>query len=154
MGLVPKIEEFFSRGAKAKLAVSLNSTSDEVRGKIMPVNRRFSLDQLIDTLRRAPLKPRDRITIEYVMLHDVTDTAEDLKRLPKLLQGVRCKVNLIPYNENAGLGFQAPPRHWVDHWAKTLRGAEFNTTVRWSKGLDIAAACGQLAADHSKALAS
>jgi 23S rRNA (adenine2503-C2)-methyltransferase len=79
------------------------------------------------------------------MLHGVNDSTADLKRLPKLLRGIPSKVNLIPYNENAGLGFKSPPRDHVDRWQKELNTLDIDVTIRWSKGQDISAACGQLA---------
>lgn len=143
VGLVPRIIEF-GQEVQACLAVSLNATTDEVRSKIMPVNQRFPLEQLLGALREFPLTGRKRITIEYVMLAGVNDSEGDLKRLPRLLHGIKAKVNLIPYNENAGLGFKSPSRdkvaRWQAHLSKTI-----DTTVRWSKGQDISAACGQLA---------
>jgi 23S rRNA (adenine2503-C2)-methyltransferase len=145
VGLVPAIKKFGDSMAPANLAVSLNATTDEVRSSIMPINKRFNIETLLGTLRQFPLKGRKRITIEYVMLHGVNDSTADLKRLPKLLRGIPSKVNLIPYNENAGLGFKSPPRDHVDRWQKELNTLDIDVTIRWSKGQDISAACGQLA---------
>lgn len=143
-GLLPAIRKFFASEAEANLAVSMNATTEEVRSEIMPINQRFSLEELLQTLREAPIKPRKRITIEYVMLKNVNDSAADLRRLPGLLQGIPAKINLIPYNFNAELGFEAPNDSWVRHWQKELMKHHFVVTVRWSKGRDIDAACGQL----------
>lgn len=151
VGLVPAIERFSTSGVDVSLAISLNATTDEVRSKIMPVNRRFPLERLLATLRSFPLKPRQRITIEYVMLAGVNDSAADLQRLPKLLNGIPVKINLIPYNENAGLGFKSPSEQWVREWQDLLTRRGYNTTIRWSKGRDIDAACGQLAVQIQKA---
>ncbi|MFM1847744.1 MAG: rRNA ((2503)-C(2))-methyltransferase RlmN [Pseudomonadota bacterium] len=145
VGLVPAIERFGASGVDVNLAVSLNATTDEVRDEIMPVNRTFPIERLLAALRAFPLKPRRRITIEYVMLAGVNDTPADLERLPKLLRGIPSKINLIPYNENAGLGFKAPSAEKVHTWHRALLAKGLNTTVRWSKGADISAACGQLA---------
>lgn len=145
VGLVPAIERFGASGIDVNLAVSLNATTDEVRDDIMPVNRTFPIERLLATLRAFPLKSRRRITIEYVMLAGVNDTREDLERLPRLLRGIPSKINLIPYNENAGLGFKAPTSEQVRLWHRALLDKGLNTTVRWSKGADISAACGQLA---------
>lgn len=149
VGLVPAIRKF-GETVQANLAVSLNATTDEVRSQIMPVNKAYPIEELVATLRAYPLKKRKRITIEYVMLAGLNDTEEDLKRLPKLLRGVPAKVNLIPYNENAGLGFKSPSREHVAHWQTTLNEKGVEVTVRWSKGIDIAAACGQLATQYGK----
>lgn len=145
VGLVPAIKKFGESGAPANLAVSLNATSDEVRSSIMPINKRFNIETLLNTLRSFPLTGRKKITIEYVMLHGVNDCIEDLKRLPRLLKGIPSKVNLIPYNENAGLGFKSPPRAHVAMWQDELNKKNIDVTIRWSKGQDIKAACGQLA---------
>lgn len=143
VGLVPAIREFGAT-VPANIAVSLNATTDEVRSQIMPINQRYPLGQLLEVLREYPANKRRRITIEYVMLHGVNDTTEDLRRLPGLLKGVPAKVNLIPYNANAGLGFRTPPEEWVAQWQRKLHEKGVEVTVRWSKGRDIDAACGQL----------
>jgi len=150
VGLVTGIEKFYAEDVQANLAVSLNATTDEVRQRIMPINKKFNLEKLLSTLRNAPLRPRDKITIEYVMLAGVNDTQADLNRLPKLLSGIPCKVNLIPYNDNAGLGFSSPDKSWIRHWQDTLIKKGVLATVRWSKGRDIDAACGQLLTESKK----
>jgi 23S rRNA (adenine2503-C2)-methyltransferase len=148
VGLVPAIKKFIQE-IPVNLAVSLNATTDEVRSKIMPVNKRFNIAELLGSLKDYPGNPRRRVTIEYVMLSGVNDTEEDLKRLPKLLRNIPAKVNLIPYNENAGLGFRAPSKSNVARWQSELNRRNINVTVRWSKGNDISAACGQLATEKS-----
>lgn len=144
-GLVPAIKEFGASGANANLAVSLNATTDESRESIMPINKRWPLSDLLGALREYPLKAGKRITIEYVMLAGVNDSDEDLARLPKILKGIPSKINLIPYNANAGLGFYPPSSKRVYEWQERLLAAGMNSTIRWSKGMDISAACGQLA---------
>ena len=144
-GLVPAIERFGQEGAPASLAVSLNATSDDVRSQLIPINKKWPIEKLMSTLRELPLNSNRRITIEYVMLAGVNDTKDDLARLPGILKDVPCKINLIPYNENAGLGFKRPSRDHIAKWQDRLLSRGFNTTVRWSKGEDIDAACGQLA---------
>ena len=145
-GLVPGIECLANSDVDVNLAVSLNATTDRVRSAIMPINTRYSLGELIDALRSMSLRPGKRIVIEYVLMAGVNDSPEDLSRLPQLLDGMAVKINLIPYNENAGLGFEVPDADWIEHWKKNLLSAGFVTTVRWSKGRDIDAACGQLVA--------
>lgn len=145
VGLVPAIRKFGEADLNVHLAVSLNATTDEVRSKIMPVNKAFNIEELMKCLRAFPVKPRRKITIEYVMLSEVNDTIQDLERLPKLLRGIQAMVNLIPYNENAGLGYRTPPRERVHEWQNGLNRKGVHATVRWSKGSDIKAACGQLA---------
>ncbi len=144
VGLVPAIKKFAESGIDANLAISLNATTNQVRDEIMPINKKFPLEVLLDTLRNIPLKPRKRLTIEYVMLAGVNDTEADLARLPKLLRNIPAKINLIPYNTNAGLGFKSPEEGQAHRWQKKLMQAGFVTTIRWSKGQDIDAACGQL----------
>lgn len=151
VGLVPQIERFFSENVQANLAVSLNATTQEIREQIMPVTKRYSLDLLLQTLRAAPLKPRQRVTIEYVLLGGVNDSDDDLHRLPKLLHGIPSKVNLIPYNKNAGLPFNPPERDLPHRWQKELNQHGLLATIRWSKGQDIDAACGQLVTNSLKA---
>lgn len=150
-GLVPAIEKFGDSNARANLAISLNATTDAVRDVLIPINKRWPLEVLLNTLREFPLRAGRRITIEYVMLKDVNDTSEDLARLPKLLRGIPSKINLIPYNDNAGLGYHAPTRENVYRWQESLLAKGMNSTVRWSKGIDIDAACGQLATESLRA---
>ncbi len=149
-GLVPAIEKFGQGEARANLAVSLNATTDEVRTKLIPINKKWPLELLLKTLREYPLKPGRKITFEYVMLAGVNDTREDLGRLKRIVQDIPSKINLIPYNSNAGLGFETPSKDKVYSWQHSLLDAGLNSTIRWSKGNDIDAACGQLATESSK----
>jgi len=144
-GLVPAIKELSSDGYLASLAVSLNATTNKVRSQIMPINKKYPIEDLLEALKNYPIKGRKKITIEYVLLAGVNDKDEDLKMLPKLLHGIPCKVNLIPYNENAGLDFKSPSAKHVDKWYRALCSKGIDVTIRWSKGQDINAACGQLA---------
>lgn len=150
VGLVPAIDRFGALGMGVNLAVSLNATTDEIRSRIMPMNERYPLEELLQCMQRFPLKKGRRITIEYVMLQGVNDSADDLARLPKMLRKIPCKVNLIPYNANAGLGFQPPARELIHRWQKQLNDHGYCTTIRWSKGADISAACGQLATESTQ----
>ena len=144
VGLVPGIEKLGRENLKVNLAISLHAASDEVRSKLMPVNRSFDLDALMAALRKYPLAPRQRIFFEYVMLDGVNDSPEDARRLVKLLRGLRAKVNLIPFNDWEGAPFQRPPLPRILAFQSILLDAGITTTVRWSKGEDIGAACGQL----------
>lgn len=147
VGLVPAIQKFGNLDTGINLAISLNATTDEVRSSIMPINRKYNLNILLDCLRNFPLRAKKKITIEYVMLAGINDTDADLKRLPKLLKNIPAKVNLIPYNNNADLGFRTPSRKKVLSWNHDLIELGINSTIRWSKGEDINAACGQLHAE-------
>lgn len=150
-GLVPAIRKFGQADTGVNLAVSLNATTDEVRSEVMPVNKAYPISELLGALSEFPLKARKLITIEYVMLEGVNTTDGDRQRLPKLLRELPCKLNLIPYNENAGLPFKSPSKEKVASWQQWLNARGIQTTVRWSKGDDISAACGQLATASVKA---
>lgn len=147
-GLAPAIAEFGRSGAGANLALSLNATTDDVRSELMPVNRTWPIASLLEALRSYPLKKGRRITIEYVLISGVNDTVQDLERLPQLLRGIPVKVNLIPYNGNPSNGLVAPALEHVLSWQEALLDAGINSTIRWSKGMDIDAACGQLATSY------
>jgi len=145
VGLVPAIERFGKSGVEVNLAISLNATTDQVRREIMPITKAYPISDLLQCLKNFPLRKRKRITIEYVMLSGVNDSKEDLQRLPLLLRGIPVKINLIPYNNNAELGFKAPSKELLLAWQDRLLRSGIETTIRWSKGSDIKAACGQLA---------
>ena len=144
VGLVPGIEKLGREGLRVNLAISLHAATDEVRSRLMPVNRAFDLAALMAALRRYPLAPRQRIFFEYVLLDGVNDAPEDARRLAALLRGLRAKVNLIPFNDWEGAEFRRPPLPRILAFQSVLLDAGVTTTVRWSKGEDIGAACGQL----------
>lgn len=144
VGLVSGIERLGRENLKVNLAVSLHAATDEVRGQLMPVNRSWNLAALMEAVRRYPLAPRQRVFFEYVMLEGVNDSTQDAERLARLLRGIRAKVNLIPFNDWEGSGFRRPPLARILAFQGVLLNAGITTTVRWSKGEDIGAACGQL----------
>ncbi|PYM71833.1 MAG: 23S rRNA (adenine(2503)-C(2))-methyltransferase RlmN [Candidatus Rokuibacteriota bacterium] len=152
VGLVPGIEKLGREDLKVNLAISLHATTDDVRSRLMPVNRSFDLAALMAAVGRYPLASRQRVFFEYVMLEDVNDTADDARRLARLLRGLKAKVNLIPFNDWEGAKFRRPPLARILSFQSVLLDAGITTTVRWSKGEDIGAACGQLR--ESPALAS
>jgi 23S rRNA (adenine2503-C2)-methyltransferase len=143
-GLVPEIDRLGKSGMKVNLAVSLNATTDEVRDRIMPVNKRYPLKELLAACRRFPLEPRRRITFEYVLLKGVNDSEDDARRLARLLRGIKCKVNLIPFNPYPGSEFKRPDDVVVRRFQKILLDHHYAAPVRESRGRDISAACGQL----------
>ncbi|MBW1811255.1 MAG: 23S rRNA (adenine(2503)-C(2))-methyltransferase RlmN [Deltaproteobacteria bacterium] len=149
VGLIPAMEEFVSR-VPVKLAVSLNATTDEIRSRIMPVNRRFGLTELISCCRNLPLQRTDRLTFEYVLIKGVNDSDQDAKRLVKILSGVRCKVNLIPYNTFGSLEYQRPSDERVDTFLEILAAKQISAFVRKSRGESLNAACGQLVVENSQ----
>ncbi len=144
-GLVPKMLEF-GRRSRASLAVSLNAVDDRTRSRLMPINRRYPLQMLLDACRDYPLPPGRRITFEYVLLGGVNDSAEDARRLCRLLRPIRCKVNLIPFNPHTGCGFEQPSEEAVQAFREILVRHHLTAMVRHSRGQDISAACGQLRA--------
>ena len=148
-GLVPNIQRL-GEETRVKLAVSLNATTDEQRARLMPVDKKWNIAALIDACRKFPMKYGRRITFEYVLLKGVNDTDADARRLADLLAGLPAKVNLIPYNENPGLGFGDPGAERVQAFRRILEGRGFAAMVRKNRGRDISAACGQLAVAGQK----
>ena len=144
VGLASGIEKLAKEDLKVNLAISLHATSNAIRDRIMPVNKGFAIEELLAACRRFPVAFRQRITFEYVLLDGVNDAAEDARRLVRLLKGIRAKVNLIPFNDWEGSGFGRPPLPRILAFQSILLEHGVRATVRWSKGEDIGAACGQL----------
>ncbi len=144
VGLVPMIERF-GQETDVKLAISLNASTDEQRSQTMPVNRKWNIAALLDACRKFPLRQGRRITFEYVLLRDFNDTDADAARLIELLKGIPAKVNLIPYNENPGLGFQTTMDERAERFRELLCEGHVAAFIRQNRGRDIAGACGQLA---------
>lgn len=144
VGVVPALERLSTEPFMPNLAISLHATTEMQRDLLVPLNRKYRITDVIEACRRFPVKRRDRITFEYVMLAGVNDTPEDARRLVKLLAGIRAKVNLIPLNEAAGIPFQRPSDERVDEFAQVLADHHLTVSVRKSRGRDIRAACGQL----------
>jgi 23S rRNA (adenine2503-C2)-methyltransferase len=145
VGLVQGLEKLAREDLRVNLAVSLHAATDEVRSRLMPVNRGWGLDDLLAACRRFPLPVRQRMTFEYTLLAGVNDSPEDARRLVRRLQGLRAKVNLIPFNEWPGAPFRRPSSERILAFQRVLLDAHLTATVRWSKGEDVGAACGQLA---------
>ena len=143
-GLVPEMARLGREIPNVNLAVSLNATTDELRDRIMPVNRRYPIKMLLDACRAFPLPGRRKVTFEYVLLGGVNDTLADAKRLLYLISDIPNKVNLIPFNEHEGCGFKAPTRAAIDAFHKFLIDRHVTVITRDSRGGDISAACGQL----------
>jgi 23S rRNA (adenine2503-C2)-methyltransferase len=144
VGLVSGIERLARESLRVNLAISLHATSNEIRDRIMPVNRGFAIEELLAACRRFPLPFRQRMTFEYVLLDGVNDAVEDARRLVRLLKGIRAKINLIPFNDWEGSGFARPPLARILAFQAVLLEHGITATIRWSKGEDIGAACGQL----------
>jgi len=142
-GVVPKIRQFTREDRPYKLAISLNATRDDLREALMPLNRRWPLQELLQAARQYTDRSGDRITFEYVLLEGYSDSPEDARRLIRLLGELRCKVNVIPFNE-IGYKYSRPSDQRMEAFMQALQPAPFPVTVRWSRGQDISAACGQL----------
>jgi 23S rRNA (adenine2503-C2)-methyltransferase len=144
-GLVPQIKRLGESGLNVNLAVSLNATTNAVRERLMPaVNKQYPLETLLQACRDYPLPPRRRIFFEYVLLKGVNDSEEDARRLLRLVKGLRCKVNLIPFNDYPGAPFGRPDDETVLCFQKILIEGHLTAFIRKSRGRDILAACGQL----------
>jgi 23S rRNA (adenine2503-C2)-methyltransferase len=151
VGVLPALEKLATEPVMPNLAISLHSTTEDQRDMLVPINRKYGLEELLDACRRFPVKRRERITFEYVMLDGVNDTPEDARRLVRLLHGIRGKVNLLPLNEAAGIPFERPSDDRVNRFAKILSDHGVTVSVRKSRGRDIRAACGQLITESGRA---
>src|SRR5437879_4161901 len=143
-GIVPRIHDFGREAIRPKLAISLNASNDELRERLMPLNRKWNLEKLLAAARDFPLRNRERITFEYVLLREVNDSRQNAEEVVELLQGLRVKVNLIALNPGPGIDFQTPAEDRVAAFQKVLVKAGIPTFVRRPRGRDIYAACGQL----------
>jgi 23S rRNA (adenine2503-C2)-methyltransferase len=144
VGLVSGIEKLAKEGLRVNLAISLHAATDDVRERLMPVNKSWNVAALMAALKKYPLAPRQRIFFEYVMLDGVNDSPAQAQALARLLRGLPSKVNLIPFNDWEGSAYSRPPLARILAFQSVLLDAGVTTTVRWSKGEDIGAACGQL----------
>ncbi len=142
-GLIPEMRRLWEM-VKVNLAVSLNATTDEVRDRLMPINKKYPLKELMAACREYPLGPRQRITFEYILIRGINDSIADAKRLVKLLHGIKAKVNLIPFNEHAGSDYKCPEEETITAFQSYLMQRQIIAIRRASKGQDISAACGQL----------
>jgi 23S rRNA (adenine2503-C2)-methyltransferase len=147
VGLVPMMERLLSE-TPVNLAVSLHATTNELRDRLAPINQRYPLEVLLDACRNLPIKRRSRITFEYVMLAGVNDSLVDARRLLKLLAPLRGKVNLIFFNPLPDSPLRSSSRAAVELFQAILKNGNLTATIRESRGLDIAAACGQLYAEQ------
>jgi len=143
-GIVPRIHDFGLEPVRPKLAISLNASNDELRSQLMPLNKKWNLEQLIAAARDFPLRNRERLTFEYVLLRDVNDSSTNADEVVELLRGVRAKVNLIALNPGPGIDFATPEDEAVIAFQKILMKAGIPAFVRRPRGRDIYAACGQL----------
>ena len=145
-GLLPQIKQFIDEKRRYKLAISLNASDDGVRNKIMPINKKWNINNLIQAGRKYSNQKKRLVMFEYVLLKDINDSEKDALELARLLHGIPCKVNLIPYNETDGQ-YQRPDEDVISRFSEILHENRdvYRVMVRWSKGQDIDAGCGQLA---------
>ncbi|MBI2149867.1 MAG: 23S rRNA (adenine(2503)-C(2))-methyltransferase RlmN [Acidobacteria bacterium] len=143
-GLLPAIERLAGEPMIPNLAISLTGATNEKRNELMPINRKYPIEQLLEAVRRFPLKHRQRVTFEYVLMRGVTDAPDDAVHLVRLLKGIRAKVNLIPLNEAEELDYKRPTDAAVERFQRILIDHNISAFVRKNRGNDISAACGQL----------
>lgn len=144
-GLVPKIAQL-GLDTDVNLAISLNAVDNETRSKLMPVNRAWPMEALLEACKTFTMKPRNKITFEYILMKGINDADADARKLVKLLAPIRAKVNLIPFNEHEGAPFKRPSNNRVHAFLQILLDRNMTAIIRKSKGDDISAACGQLKA--------
>ena len=143
-GMLPAIERLANEPMIPNLAISLTGATNEKRDQLMPINRKYPIERLIEAVRNFPFKHRQRVTFEYVLLQGVTDSPQDAMNLVKLLKGLRAKVNLIPLNEAEELPYRRPSDAAVERFQQILIDNHISAFVRKNRGNDISAACGQL----------
>lgn len=148
-GLVPKMAEL-GRRTTVNLAISLHAADDQTRNQLMPINATYPLSDLLEACRQYPVPKRRRIMIEYVMIRDLNDSPAAAKKMVKILHGIPCKINLLPFNECPALPYRCPSRKTVEAFQAILLNAGFTVMVRESRGADISAACGQLALQRQR----
>jgi 23S rRNA (adenine2503-C2)-methyltransferase len=149
VGIVTGLKRLAEEPLMPNLAISLHATTDVQRTAIVPINKRHDLEELLEACRAFPVRKRARITFEYVLLDGVNDSDDDARRLVRLLNGIKAKVNLLPLNEAAGIPFKRPSDARVNAFARILADRDVRVSVRKSRGRDIRAACGQLAVEST-----
>lgn len=143
-GLVPKIKEFMNYDKQVNLAISLHAPNNEIRDKIMKINRAYKLEILIDTIKEYINKTNRRVTFEYIMLKGINDSEENALELSKLLKGINCYVNIIPYNETSHINLEKSSKEQILKFYDILKKNKINVTIRKEFGSKVSAACGQL----------
>ncbi len=143
-GIVPRIANFGGEPIRPKLAISLNASNDALRTQLMPINKKWNLEKLIAAARDFPLRARERLTFEYVLLDGVNDSAQNAREVVELIRGLRAKVNLIALNPGPGIDFRTPAEERVHQFQNILTNAGIPAFIRRPRGRDIYAACGQL----------
>lgn len=153
-GVVPFIDKLAEEPLQVNLAVSIHAADDELRSELVPLNRRWPVEELIAAVRRYIRRTGRRVSFEYALIADVNDHDDDARLLARRLRGLLCHVNVIPLNPTPAAPYRRPSPERIEQFAAVLREAGIPTTVRYSRGVEIAAACGQLRAQHAESLAA
>lgn len=149
-GIVPKMRELGEKST-VNLAISLHAVDDETRRRLMPINDRYSIEELLAACRDFPMPKRKRIMFEYILLKGINDSDRDARELARKLTGIPCKINLLPYNESPGLPYESPGMERLLAFQQILLDEHYTVFIRNSRGSDISAACGQLASEKNPA---
>ena len=149
-GIIPKIKEFIKDGKQVNLAISLHASNDELRNKLMPISKVYKLDDLITTIKEYIKQTNRRVTFEYILLKGINDNKENALELAKLLKGMNCYVNLIPYNETSHIEFKKSDQDTILKFYDTLKKNNIGVTIRREFGKKVSAACGQLRANYKE----
>lgn len=151
-GLVPKIEEFMKNGKQVNLAISLHAPNDEIRNKIMPINKAYNISKIMEVVKKYISETNRRVTFEYIMLKGVNDKEENAVELASLVRGINCYINLIPYNETSHIEYKKSSKESVLKFYDTLKKNNINVTIRREFGASLMAACGQLRSNYEEGL--
>ena len=151
-GIIPKIKEFIKDGKQVNLAISLHAPNDELRNKLMPISKVYKLDDLIKVIKEYIKQTNRRVTFEYILLKGINDNKENALELAKLLKGMNCYVNLIPYNETSHIEFKKSDQKTILDFYDTLKKNNVGVTIRREFGKKVSAACGQLRANYKEEL--
>lgn len=149
-GVVPFIDKLADEPYQVNLAISIHAGNDELRSRLVPINDRWPLADLIDAVRRYIDKTGRRVSFEYALMSTVNDTDEDARQLASVLKGLRCHVNVIPYNPTPAAPYARPTVETINRFTSIIEAAGIPATVRYSRGVEISAACGQLRAEHAQ----
>jgi 23S rRNA (adenine2503-C2)-methyltransferase len=149
-GVVPFIDKLATEPYQVNLAISIHAANDELRSTMVPLNRRWPLDELIASIRRYIAVTHRRVSFEYALIAGINDSDEDARQLAKRLKGLRCHVNVIPLNPTPAFPYERPSVERIEGFAETINDAGIPATIRYSRGVEIAAACGQLHIEHQK----
>ena len=148
-GIIPGIEKFMEEDGQVNLAISLHAPNDDIRKQIMPIAKVYSLNDLMNTIKKYITKTNRRVTFEYIMLEGINDSIDNAKKLSTLLKGINCYVNLIPYNETENIGYKRTNNKQIMEFYDILKKNKINVTVRKEFGSKVDAACGQLRASQN-----